>query len=151
LTCVGSLDRDPTTVRRFRTALQEHDLLDRVTLTGDLDLAALAVHYDRADVFVLPTFYEGYGMVVAEALARGLPVISTPTGAISDLVTDKAGILVPSGDARALAEAMSRVIDDERARSMLAAGARAVRDRLPTWDDAAAKMSAALERVKDHV
>jgi len=57
-----------------------------VSLAGDMDATALGAQYDRADVFVLPTRYEGYGMAVAEALARGLPVISTATGAIEDLV-----------------------------------------------------------------
>ena len=59
-------------------------LEDRVSLAGDLDAAALAALYDRADLFVLPTLYEGYGMAVAEALARGLPVVSTATGAIPE-------------------------------------------------------------------
>jgi glycosyltransferase involved in cell wall biosynthesis len=147
LTCVGSLERDRSTVQRVLARLREHDLVDRVTLAGDLDTAALAVEYDRADVFVLPTFHEGYGMVVAEALARGLPVISTPTGGIPDLLSDGAGLLVPPGDITALGAALSRVIDDSAVRSALADGARRVRDRLPTWEDATTKMAAALERV----
>lgn len=149
LTCVGSLDRDPSTVHRFRAKLLERDLLARVTFTGDLDAPALEAEYDRADVFVLPTFYEGYGMAIAEALARGLPVISTPTGGIPALVTDAAGILVPPGDVPTLARALAHIIDDETLRSSLAAGAKRVRARLPTWEEAAAKMAAALERVKD--
>lgn len=151
LTCVGSLDRDPSTVRRFRARLQAYDLVDRVTFAGDLDESALGAEYDRADVFVLPTFYEGYGMAVAEALARGLPVISTSTGGIPGLIADGAGIVVPAGDARALAAALSRVVDAEHVRSALAAGARRVRERLQTWEDAARKMAAALERVSADV
>ena len=57
----------------------------------------VAEFYDRSDVLVLPTFYEGYGMAVAEALARGIPVVSTRTGAIPDLVGTEAGVLVPPG------------------------------------------------------
>ena len=82
MTCAGSLDRNPPTVVRVRAQLCERGLEDRVALVGDLDAAALGAAYDRADVFVLPTLYEGYGMAVAEALARGLPVVSTDTGAI---------------------------------------------------------------------
>jgi glycosyltransferase involved in cell wall biosynthesis len=120
-----------------------------------LDATALAVLYDRADLFVLPTLYEGYGMAVAEALARGLPVISTATGAIDDLVSDTvhdggqgspAGIVLQPGDVDALAEALSRVLGDDRLLAKLAEGARRVRDRLPRWEDAVAKMADVLDR-----
>jgi glycosyltransferase involved in cell wall biosynthesis len=144
LTCGGSLDRDPATVSRVRALMRELDVEDRVTLAGDLDARQLSVEYDRADVFVLPTFYEGYGMAVAEALARGLPVVSTATGAISELVCDGAGIVVPPGDAAAFADALARVVTDNSLRAQLAAGARRARARLPTWAFAAAAMSRAL-------
>jgi len=90
--------------------------------------------------------HEGYGMVVAEALARGLPVVSTATGAIRDLVGDEAGIVVPPGDLAALADALSRVLGDADLRARLADGARRVREHLPTWDAAAVAMAQALER-----
>jgi glycosyltransferase involved in cell wall biosynthesis len=146
LTCAGSLDRDPATVDRVRALLRDNGLQDRVELAGDMDASELAVQYDRADLFVLPTLYEGYGMAVAEALARGLPVISTATGAIENLVRD-AGIVVPPGDLPALTDALSRVVGDANLRSRLAANARQVRERLPTWDAGAAAMAVALEAV----
>jgi glycosyltransferase involved in cell wall biosynthesis len=155
LTCAGGVDRDPSTVARLRTQLRETGLDDRVSLAGDLDATALAVLYDRADLFVLPTLYEGYGMAVAEALARGLPVISTATGAIDDLVSDTvhdggqgspAGIVLQPGDVDALAEALSRVLGHDRLLAKLAEGARRVRDRLPRWEDAVAKMADVLDR-----
>ena len=183
LTCAGSLDRDAPTVARVRAQLRADGLEDRVSLAGDMDAAALATHYDRADLFVLPTLYEGYGMAVAEALARGLPVVSTATGAIADLVLgavstgrvrlpasaptvvdgatarpgrsaerggrqpdQPAGLVVPPGDLKAFTDALSRVLGDAHLRAQLAAGARRVRDRLPTWDAAAAAMAQALER-----
>lgn len=145
LTCAGSLDRDPPTVARVRAQLRADGLEDRVSLAGDLDAATLAAHYDRADLFVLPTLYEGYGMAVAEALARGLPIISTSTGAIEELARG-AGIIVPPDDLPAFTDALSRVLGDTPLRAALAAGARRVRERLPTWDDAAARMADALER-----
>jgi glycosyltransferase involved in cell wall biosynthesis len=124
--------------------MRELDVEDRVTLAGDLDARQLAVEYDRADVFVLPTLYEGYGMAVAEALARGLPVVSTATGAIAELVCDDAGIVVPPGDAAAFADALARVVADDFLRAQLAGGARRARARLPTWEAAAAAMGRAL-------
>ena len=108
---------------------------------------SLDEYYDRADVFVLATLQETYGMAVAEALARGLPVVSTTTGAIPDLVGADAGLLVPPGNAAALAEALARVIGDEQLRAQLSAGARRVRDRLPDWEHACSEMAAALEQL----
>ena len=107
----------------------------------------MAVHYDRADVFVLPTFHEGYGMAVAEALARGLPVVSTPTGAIRDLVRADAGVLVPPGDVTALSIVLRDLIDRPEWRLRLSEGARQVRLGLPTWEQAVDRMATALERV----
>jgi glycosyltransferase involved in cell wall biosynthesis len=147
LTCAGSLDRHPPTVQRLRARLRVDGLDARVSLVGDLDAATLAACYDDADLFVLATLHETYGMAVAEALARGLPVVSTATGAIPDLVGAEAGLLVPSGDTGALTAALSLVLGDAHLRARLAEGARCVRDRLPTWEDAVDKMAAALERV----
>ena len=147
LTCAGSLDRHPPTAERIRAMIHGEGLQNHVTLTGELNDARLAAAYDAADLFVLATRHETYGMAVAEALARGLPVVSTTTGAIPDLVGGHAGLLVPPGDEAALAAALARVMSDARLRDRLAEGARRTRDRLPTWDDAAGKMAAALERL----
>ena len=145
LTCAGSLDRDAPTVARVLEQVRDNGFENRISFVGDLDAAAVAVQYDRADVFVLPTFYEGYGMVVAEALARGLPVVSTATGAILDLVGGDAGIVVQPGDLPAFSDALSRVIADPGLRARLADGARRVRQRLPTWDASAGAMAQALQ------
>jgi glycosyltransferase involved in cell wall biosynthesis len=151
LTCAGSLLRHPSTVERLRDRLRADGLTDRVSLVGELSATALAACYDRADLFVLATWRETYGMAVAEALAHGLPVVSTSTGAIPDLVdgrAGRAGLLVPPGDVRALAGALTRVLDDATLRACLADGARRVRDRLPAWDEAARRMAAAIEHVR---
>jgi glycosyltransferase involved in cell wall biosynthesis len=152
LRCAGSLDRDAATVARVRELVAAFGIDDRVALLGDLDTSQLAVEYERADLFVLPTLHEGYGMAVGEALARGLPVVSTATGAIAELVgpdpaggRPEAGIVVPPGDAAAFADALARVVADRGLRARLAAGARAVRNHLPSWDAAAANMARALD------
>ena len=147
LTCVGSLTRHPRTAERVAAAIRTLGLEDRVTLVGELDAGTLDEYYDRADVFVLATLQETYGMAVAEALARGLPVVSTTTGAIPDLVGADAGLLARPGDTEALSGALARVIGDAQLRSRLAEGARRVRDRLTDWEHACAEMSAALERL----
>src|SRR5688500_898093 len=77
LTCVGSLEMHPATARAVLALVRDAGLETRVVLPGSVDPAHVAEFYDRSDVLVLPTLYEGYGMAVAEALARGIPVIST--------------------------------------------------------------------------
>ena len=150
LSCAGSLTRDHAAVNRVRVLARQLEIDDRVTFAGELDATAVACCYDEADVFVLATRRETYGMAVAEALARGLPVVSTTTGAIPDLVGLGAGLLVAPDDAGALATALSRVISDAGLRARLAAGARQVRDRLQGWDLAAARMDGALHGLDPH-
>jgi glycosyltransferase involved in cell wall biosynthesis len=121
LVCAGSALRDWTTAERLRAQLRQSGLADRVTLKGELDAGALEACYLEADLFALATLHETYGMAVAEALAHGLPVVSTTTGAIHDLVSGDngmAGILVPPGDVDALTNALSTLISDERARAL---------------------------------
>ena len=146
LTCVGSLDRHPVMAESLRSLAGTLGLETQIEFAGEADSAALPAHYESADVFVLPTRYEGYGMAVAEALARGLPVVSTSTGAIADLVGDAAGIVVAPGDVKAFAQALAQIFDTA-VRQRFAAGARRVRDTLPTWDDAARRMDEALCQV----
>lgn len=144
LVCVGSTTRDPEYVAALRQILCAEGIADRVELVGEADANAIGLFYDRSDVFVLPTLYEGYGMVVAEALARGLPVISTPTGAIADLVTEDCGILVPPGEVDGWIGAMTRVLDPME-RERFARGAQRHRALLRTWELAATQMAEALE------
>jgi glycosyltransferase involved in cell wall biosynthesis len=150
LTCAGSLERDPATADRIRERVRANGLEDRVSFAGELGDADLARRFNAADIFVLPTLFETYGMAVGEALAHGLPVVSTNTGAILELVGDQAGIVVAPGDPDALRRALALVMDDTSARQRFAAGARRVSIGLPTWDAAVDKMAAALKRMTDN-
>jgi glycosyltransferase involved in cell wall biosynthesis len=145
LTCAGSLLRDAPTVAAIQHQIERFSLRKRVSLLGDLDRDALERQYARADVFVLPSYLEGYGMALAEAVAFGLPVISTTAGAIPETVPGNASILVAPGDSRALAKALASVIDEPARRAALAANARAARASLPTWATAATKFATALD------
>ena len=147
LTCVGSLDRDAEYAATLLARCTTAPLRDRVMLVGELAGAALDAAYDQADLFVLPTHYEGYGMVVAEALARAIPVVSTRTGAIAELVGDDAGVLVPPGDAGALAEALETLMTDRDQLARLRRGAMSRRASLSTWELAAESMEQALLRL----
>jgi glycosyltransferase involved in cell wall biosynthesis len=145
LTSAGSPDLDPATADALARQALEQGIASRVTFAGALDEQRLDAAYDRADVFVLPTRHEGYGMAVAEAVARGIPVVSTPTGAIPELVDAASGRLVPIDDVEALTEALETVMDDG-ARARLADGACRRRETLPTWAEAVDRMAAALTR-----
>lgn len=149
LTCAGSLRRHPEAMRNLKAKARSLGIDVRITLAGELDQAALSGLYDRSDLFVLATRQETYGMAIAEALARGLPVISTAVGAIADLVGTDAGIVVPPADVPALTDALSRVMGDDTLRAQLAAGAGRVRLTLPSWSDSGAAMHAALCRFDD--
>jgi glycosyltransferase involved in cell wall biosynthesis len=151
LTCVGSLDRDKATTMRVREEVKLAGLEDRVSFVGELKDGELAPYYAAADLFVLPTEYEGYGMAVAEAIAHGLPVISTPTGGIPDLVrTDlgnPAGILVEPGDVPALAAALRRLVANPDERKQFMYGAWGSRMHVRSWEAAAESMTNVLKDV----
>jgi len=146
LDIVGSLARDPATVAAVRDAIARHDLAARVALLGERPQAQLGDAYEAADLFVLASYHEGYGMVFAEALAHGLPIVATTAGAIPEVVPQSAGILVAPGDAAALADALARVIDDAPLRARLAEGAAAAGTLLPSWEQTIEAWLAAADR-----
>lgn len=148
LHCVGDTQRDAATTRDLRARIAALGLAQRVLLHGELTSTALQALYARADAFVLASHYEGYGMALAEALARGLPVISTTGGAIAQTVPADAGALVPPGDGTALRAALARLLDDPHWRAALAAGARKARACLHDWPVAVGRFAAALDAIE---
>lgn len=105
-----------------------------VVLLGTVPDEELPGWYHAADAFVFPSVKEGWGLVVLEALAAGLPVITTDIAVFREYLTDGEGaLMVPAGDASALAEAMRRVASDADLRSRLAAAGPAVASRY-TWE-----------------
>ena len=104
--------------------------------------------YAKADLFVLPSLFEGYGMAYAEALARGLPVVGTSAGAIPDTVPADAGLLVEPGSVIALRAALAYDCwASPTCCDHLAAGARRARERLPTWALSAKRLGEVLAHV----
>jgi len=148
LRCVGSLSRSPTTVQRLRDQLRRLGLATRVALDGELAHAALSELYLGADLFVLPTLSESYGMAVAEALAHGVPVIATRTGAIPELV-GAAGLLLEPGDRDTLRAALERTLSEPALRASLRAAALTARTRLTLWPQACERLAGVLERVTE--
>jgi len=147
LLCVGSLERDPPTARSVRRMISAAGLKRRITLAGEWPPQSVAYAYRAADAFVLPSFHEGYGMVFAEAMAYGLPLIATTAGAIPETVSRKAALFVPPGDSPALARALRRVIAEPALAAWLAAGSRAAGARLPEWPKATEEWERAFDRL----
>jgi glycosyltransferase involved in cell wall biosynthesis len=144
---VGSATRDAATAQDLQRATEQLGLAQRVVWHGEVDEGALAAHYAAADLFVLPSWHEGYGMAVAEALAHGLPVVASHAGALAQTLPSAAGRQVPPGDVAALRSALAELIGDPVVRATCAAAAREAGLRLPTWPQATRQFAAVLGRV----
>lgn len=108
--CAGGLDRAPAFAAAVLRQATEAGLDGRIDFVGEHDQAGLGALYQQSSIFVLASHYEGYGMALAEALVRGLPVVSTTGGAIPFTVPADAGILVEPGDDRAFADALRELL-----------------------------------------
>jgi glycosyltransferase involved in cell wall biosynthesis len=147
LSIAGDLGRDPKSAAALEKDIACFRLGARVTLFGAVPSTRLAELYANADVFVLASRFEGYGIAYAEAIARGLPVIGTTAGAIPYTVPAGASVLVPPNDEAALARALRRVIAEPGERAKLAACARKAATQLPNWQDSAKILAHVLEAV----
>jgi glycosyltransferase involved in cell wall biosynthesis len=143
LDCVGP--RRGGHVEHLRRLIERHGLADRVRLLGPRTGEALASCYAAADLFVLASRAETYGMVVSEALARGIPVIAS---GVPDALAD-GGLLVPPGDVDALAAALRRWFADDDLRRELRRSARRRRVDLSTWDESARAMAGVLATLRE--
>ena len=116
----------PDYEERLQQIVSTLELEDQVTFLGTVPPHSIAKIYNKADVFVLASYYEAFGIVLIEAMAAGLPVVATDVGGIPNVVEkDISAFLVPAGDASALAEAMRVLaIDKEKAREMSAQARR---------------------------
>lgn len=137
MTITGSPDYAPRTADYLHERIAKAGLVDRISFTGSVDTSALSRLYDRADIFVMSSLYEGYGMVLTEALARGLPIVTTLSGAGAQALPDAAALKVPPRDAAALAKALARLIDAPAERRQRADAAWAAAGDLPRWSETA--------------
>ncbi len=146
LTIAGAT-RDPQELALVEAAIASSGLGDHITLAGAVDDAALERLYGTADIFVMPSLFEGYGMVLAEAMARGLPIVCTTGGAAAETAPDGAAVKVPPSDAAAFAAALTRVMGDTALRQQLSDASWAAGQTLPQWTDTARIIAGVLKDV----
>jgi glycosyltransferase involved in cell wall biosynthesis len=147
--CVGSLERDPAFADSVRRRARERGLADRVRFPGTHTGAQLDRTYAAADLLVLASHAETYGLVLTEALARGLPVIATDVGGVTEALGHGAngtrpGLLVPSGDSAALGAAVRTWLSDAALRGRLRRAARERRASLRRWPATASVLAGVL-------
>ena len=150
LTLVGSPTVDPGYADLLRERAEGLQLAARIDRTGPLVGRALDAAWSHADALVLATRGETYGMVVAEALARGLPVIASHVGGLPLALGHAAdgsrpGLLVPPDDPGALAVALRRWLEDADLRARLRSAAASRRTTLTGWDVTARRVAAVLD------
>jgi glycosyltransferase involved in cell wall biosynthesis len=144
--CAGATDRDPDFVDRLRRRARERGFYDRIRFVGPRTGADLDATYAAADLLVVCSRAETYGMVVTEALARGIPVIATAVGGVPEALgfgadRDRPGIVVPPDDPLALAAALRRWLSDAELRRRLRRSARQRRENLSDWAATAGRLS----------
>lgn len=144
LTIAGETASDPAHAANLRALAGDLGIAAKVTFAGEVDDAALDRLWQGADLFALATHWEGYGMAVAEALARGLPVAVCAGGAAAALVPEDAGVFANPGDHEQLSKALRRLIFDADLRAMMAANAWRAGQALPGWETQIAAFAHAL-------
>jgi glycosyltransferase involved in cell wall biosynthesis len=147
--CVGSLDLDPVFARQVRGDAEEGGIAGRLRFTGPLTDADLDAAYAAADLLVLASRAETYGMVVTEALARGLPVLATAVGGVPEALgtagdATSPGLLVPPGDPGAMAEALRAWLCDHELRQRLRQRASGRRGTLAGWSHTSSRVARVL-------
>jgi glycosyltransferase involved in cell wall biosynthesis len=147
LEIVGGLDLAPDYTKAIMKQIADANLSVRIRLLGTVDPSRLAELYDKADLFVMPSRYEGYGMVMTEAMARGLAIVCTTGVAAAEAIPQGTVLRVEAEDVSALASALGRAIDDPQLRRALGEAAWLAAQKLPTWADTAKHVAETLRRL----
>jgi glycosyltransferase involved in cell wall biosynthesis len=153
-TCVGALDVDADFAGALRGHVADTGLAGRVTFCGPLTGARLQEAYGAADLLLLPSRREAYGMVVTEALAHAVPVVAADVGGVrealgADAAGDAPGRLVAPGDPDGLADAHRSWLTDPALRETLRQRALSRRATLPGWTESTSRLADVLDGLLD--
>jgi len=148
LDVVGSLTTDTTYVRKIQAAIDEHDIGGQVALLGTLTGEEMARRWAASHILVVPSSYEGFGIVYLEGMGFGLPAIASTAGAAHEIITPgRDGFLVPTGDSRVLAmQIRDLAMDRQKLAQMAAAAVQRFREH-PTWQESMASVAAFLDEM----
>ncbi|MEL7463925.1 MAG: glycosyltransferase family 4 protein [Pseudomonadota bacterium] len=130
---VGPDDRAPDWAERIRARVAASGVADRIEMRGGCGPEELEERYGEASIFCLPSRYEGYGMVFAEAMMRALPIVAAETEAAREVIPTAAGRIAATGDAASLASALRAMLEDPSAREDAGRAGRAHALTLPDW------------------
>jgi hypothetical protein len=148
-TIAGSLSADPAFARRLARRADEAGIGDRIDLAGVLDGRELDRAYRRADLLVAPSRIESYGMAIADALRRGIPVVASSVGGIPQTVApSRAAVLVEPGEPGELSDALRRWMVDPGLRARLTEEARSARSLLPRWSGTVDRIAQTLVSIR---
>ncbi len=144
LTIVGDQERSPACTSEINQLIRHFNITPKVKLAGALPAHLLAQHYEQADLFVLASRYEGYGMAYSEALAWGLPVVGTDGGAAAQTLATPAAKIVPVDDTDTLAATLRTLISDHDLRQTMRQAALDHAQQLPSWQGSGLKFAQAI-------
>ena len=133
---VGKYDTTSPYHKHLCQLIDEHNVAHKVVFHGRVSDETLERMYQDADLFVFPSLWEGYGIVLAEAMAHGLPVVATDVSSIPEIVRQrKNGILVPPGNVEALADALLELLYDHELRQQMAEKSLEIAEQFLGWEE----------------
>ena len=148
LDVIGGQTAEPKYAQEMMERSQVSRLKSKVSFHGPLDNKELIEKMKSAHVLVVPSSYEGFGIVYLEGMAFGLPAIGTTAGAVSEIITDgETGFLVPPDDAKILVERLSTIANDRELLARMSVNALKRYRQQPTWDEAAGRIRDFLYRM----
>ncbi len=144
---VGKYNKMCTYHRRLSKSIQDYDLSAKVFFLGRVSEENLHQLYQEANIFVFPSLWEGYGIVLAEAMAHGLPIVATDVSSIPEIVSNgENGILVPPGNSEALAEAISELVGNEDLRREMSQKSIEIARTFKGWDEVSQDIVQCIEK-----
>jgi glycosyltransferase involved in cell wall biosynthesis len=143
---IGSLDSEPSYTEHILSSIARNDLSSTVFLHGPLDREPLVEKLTCAHVLIVPSSYEGFGIVYLEGMCFGLPGIATTAGAAREIIEPgTTGYLIAPDDSIALAEYIQSLAEDRGLLRRLSLNARERYLRQPSWEETAAKIRSFLK------
>jgi len=147
LTLVGDVfTEDKYYEKILKRKIRTYGMSKRIIFKGRLEGEYLSEKYRTSDILIVPSLYEGYGMVVREGMSFGLPIIASKVGGIPEQIRDGIeGFLVPPDNPDALSLALKKLIDNPDLRITMGKRGRIRFNELPTWDDVCERFYQAVE------